>query len=201
LKAKTQHYKNVLGSLPPNKEAKRELNVKYHNETLPFCSEPKYLGVTLYRSLTHRRHLQSISKLCQSLYTFKVTPDFIQLRNKLTSHVALLRQLAGSGWGAGAITLRTATLAFHRRVLCTRADWMVDFSYPILPCFCKMISVSDPNPVLVEIILSVSENYPKVYCVAQHTFLCCVYFSLLGKIDTAQNKHSTKTAGAVFAFS
>jgi len=32
-----------------------------------------------------------------------------------------------------------------------------------------MISISDPNPVLVEIILSVSENYAKVYCVAQHT--------------------------------
>jgi len=27
-----------------NKEAKRELKVKYKNETLPFCSEPKYLG-------------------------------------------------------------------------------------------------------------------------------------------------------------
>jgi len=36
-----------------------------------------------------------------------------------------------------------------------------------------MISVSDPNPVLVEIILSVSENYPKVYCDAQHIF-CAV---------------------------
>jgi len=40
-----------------------------------------------------------------------------------------------------------------------------------------MISVSDPNPVLVEIILSVSENYLKVYGAAQHTFLCCVYFA------------------------
>jgi len=27
-----------------NKEAKRELKVKYNNKTLPFCSEPKYLG-------------------------------------------------------------------------------------------------------------------------------------------------------------
>jgi len=35
-----------------------------------------------------------------------------------------------------------------------------------------MIFVSDPNPVLVKIILSVSENYPKVYYDAQHTFLC-----------------------------
>jgi len=33
--------------------------------------------------------------------------------------------------------------------------------------------VSDPNPVLFEIILSVSENYPKFYCDAQHTF-CAV---------------------------
>jgi len=29
-----------------NKEAKRELKVKYNNETLLFCSEPKYLRVT-----------------------------------------------------------------------------------------------------------------------------------------------------------
>jgi len=50
-----------------------------------------------------------------------------------------------------------------------------------------MTSVSDRNPVLVEIILSVSENYLKVYCDAQHTFLCCVYFAFLGKL----------TAGAI----
>jgi len=40
-----------------------------------------------------------------------------------------------------------------------------------------MISVSDPNPVLVEITLSVSENYPNVYCDAQHIFLFYVYFA------------------------
>jgi len=34
-----------------NKEAKRELKVNINNETLPFCSEPKYLGVTLDMSL------------------------------------------------------------------------------------------------------------------------------------------------------
>jgi len=75
-----------------NKEAKRELKVNFNNETLPFCSVPKYLGVTLDRSLTYGRHLES-------------------LRKKLTLRVALLRRLAGSGWGTGAITLRTATLA------------------------------------------------------------------------------------------
>jgi len=35
-----------------DKEAKRELKVNFNNEALPFCSEPKYLGVTLDRSLT-----------------------------------------------------------------------------------------------------------------------------------------------------
>jgi len=35
-----------------NKEAKRELKVNFNNDTLPFCSEPKYLGVSLDRSLT-----------------------------------------------------------------------------------------------------------------------------------------------------
>ena len=75
-----------------NKEAKRELKVNFNNETLPFCSEPKYLGVTLDSSLTYSRHRES-------------------LRKKLTSLVALLRQLASSGWGAVATTLRTATLA------------------------------------------------------------------------------------------
>ena len=52
------------------KEAKRELKDNFNNETLPFCSEPKYIGVTLDRSLTYRRHLES-------------------LRKKLTSRVAL----------------------------------------------------------------------------------------------------------------
>jgi len=44
------------------------------------------------RSLTYRRHLES-------------------LRKKLTSRIALLRRLASSGWDAKATTLRTATLA------------------------------------------------------------------------------------------
>ena len=75
-----------------NKETKRELKVNFNNETLPFSSEPKHLGVTLDRSLPFRRHLES-------------------LRKKLTSRVALLRWLTGSGWGARATTLQTATLA------------------------------------------------------------------------------------------
>ena len=75
-----------------NKEAKRELKDNFNNETLPFCFEPKYVGVTLDRSLTYCRQLEL-------------------RRKKLTSRVAHLRRLVGFGWGAGATTLRTATLA------------------------------------------------------------------------------------------
>ena len=77
-----------------NKEAKRELKVNFNNETLPFCSEPIYLGVTLDRSFTYRRHLESLPK-------------------KLTSRVALLRRLVGSGWGAGATTQQIGTLIWR----------------------------------------------------------------------------------------
>ena len=80
LEAEIHHYKHGVGSFHlKNKEAKRELKVKCNNETLPFCSDSKHLGVTLDRSLTYRRHLES-------------------LRKKLTSRVSLLRWLAASGW-------------------------------------------------------------------------------------------------------
>jgi len=74
-----------------NKEAKHELKVNFNNETLPFCSEPKYLGVTLDRSLLYRQHIESLCK-------------------KLTSRVVFLRWLAGSGWGARTTTLQIAIL-------------------------------------------------------------------------------------------
>jgi len=54
-----------------------------------FCFEPKYLWVTVDRSLTYGRHPES-------------------LRKKLSSRVAHLRWFTGSAWGAGATTLRTA---------------------------------------------------------------------------------------------
>jgi len=75
-----------------NKEAKRELKVNYNNATLLVWSEPKCLRGMLDRTHTCRRYLES-------------------LRKKLTSCVALLRRLVGSGWGAGVTTVRTATLA------------------------------------------------------------------------------------------
>jgi len=59
-------------------------------------------------------------------------------------------------------------------VFASRDDRVVDFNYPILSCFWKTISVFYANPVLVKIILTVSENYPKVYYDGQHSLHFCV---------------------------
>ena len=75
-----------------NREAKRELKIFNNGKLLPYCPTPTYLGVKLDRSLTFRHHLEA-------------------LRKKLSTRVTLLRRLAGSGWGEGAKTLRTAALS------------------------------------------------------------------------------------------
>ena len=67
-------------------------NLFKNNHIIILCPTPTYLGVKLDRSLTFRRHL-------------------VALRKKLSSRVTLLRRLVGSGWGAGAKTLRIATLS------------------------------------------------------------------------------------------
>ena len=90
---KLSHAKTVTAAFHlHNREAKRELAIYNNGNLLPFCPVPTYLGVKLDRSLTFRHHLET-------------------LRKKLTTRVALLRRLAGSGWGAGAKTLRIAALS------------------------------------------------------------------------------------------
>jgi len=66
-----------------NKEAKRELKVKHSNETLPFCSEPKFLAL---RQVAH------------------VSPT-----RRVNSQEADItrRSLEVACWSAGATTLRT----------------------------------------------------------------------------------------------
>ena len=92
--------KTVSAAFHINKEAKCKLKVNFNNVTQPFCSEPKYLRVALDRLLTYCRHLESLCK-------------------KLTSRVALLRQLAGSGWGwsNNSANSHPSPGFFNRRVL------------------------------------------------------------------------------------
>ena len=90
---KLSHTKTVTASFHlNNRKAKHELKVYSNGRLLLFCPTPTYLGVKLYRSLTFCHHLVAFCK-------------------KLSSCVTLLRRLVGSGWAAGAITLRIATLS------------------------------------------------------------------------------------------
>jgi len=77
-------------------------------------------------------------------------------------------------------------LRFETELAYSRDDRIVDFHYPFLTGFRKMISVSDPNPVLVEIILSVRKLFESVLLCTTY-ILCYAYFAFLGKI----------TAGAI----
>ena len=85
-----------------NREVKCELKVYNNNRILLFCPTPTYLGVKLDRLLMFHHHLLALCK-------------------KLSSCVTLLRQLVGSGWGAGGKTLSTASfsLVYSTAKYCT----------------------------------------------------------------------------------
>ena len=99
---KLSHAKTVTAAFHlHNREAEPELKVMNNDRILPFCPVPTYLGVKLDGALTYRHHLEA-------------------LRKKLSTRVSLLRRLAGSGWGAGAKTLRTAALSL---IYSTAESW------------------------------------------------------------------------------
>lgn len=72
-----------------NRLANTELKVIFCEEQLRYNPFPKYLGITLDRSLTFKKHLE-------------LTGQKLKTRNNL------LHKLAGTTWGATANTLRTA---------------------------------------------------------------------------------------------
>ena len=75
-----------------NHEAKRELNITWNGQTIEHCHQPKYLGVTLDRTLSYRFHIEK-------------TKAKTETRNNI------LQKLATTQWGANAKTLRTTSLA------------------------------------------------------------------------------------------
>lgn len=75
-----------------NSEAHRTLNLSFCGRSIAHEEFPKYLGVTLDRSLTYKRHLQ-------------------QTANKVQSRNNILSRLAGTSWGSGADALRTSAMA------------------------------------------------------------------------------------------
>ncbi|KAI5739706.1 hypothetical protein M8J77_022428 [Diaphorina citri] len=75
-----------------NREAKRKLNIVWCGETLENNPTPKYLGVTLDRTLSFKEHC-------------------IKLKGKLTTRNNILRKLVNQKWGAKPSVLRTTALA------------------------------------------------------------------------------------------
>lgn len=74
-----------------NKLARRELNIQFENTLLTHNKTPKYLGITLDRTLSFREHLSR-------------TAEKLKTRNNI------IQKLCGTTWGARASTLRSSAL-------------------------------------------------------------------------------------------
>jgi hypothetical protein len=66
--------------------------VRFTGTEIQHVEHLKYLGVTLDRTLTYNAHLMKASK-------------------KVSARITIVQKLAGTGWGAGIETVRTAALA------------------------------------------------------------------------------------------
>lgn len=75
-----------------NKKANYKLQVYWNGELIEFSNHPKYLGVTLDRTLSYKQHIANT-------------------RSKASSRNNLLQKLTCSKWGANPHTLRTSALA------------------------------------------------------------------------------------------
>ena len=75
-----------------NKEANRSLNVEWNRAKLENTPHPKYLVVTLYRTLCYKEHMHNT-------------------KMKVATRNNILRKLSNSKWGANASTIRTTSLA------------------------------------------------------------------------------------------
>ena len=75
-----------------NHQARRKLNITWNDQTLDNDEYPKYLGVTLDRTLSFAKHTQNV-------------------KAKVAARNNLLGKLTNSSWGADPETLRTTALA------------------------------------------------------------------------------------------
>ena len=94
----TQYYRNNSLRANPdktqvtafhlrNKEAKRELDVTRNGTVLDNTAHPKYLGITLERTLIHKKHIHNTNM-------------------KVATPNNLLKKLSTSNWGTNASTIK-----------------------------------------------------------------------------------------------
>lgn len=75
-----------------NREASRKLKIVWSGVELEHCYNPKFLGVTLDRALTYKKHC-------------------LNTKSKVYTRNNLLRKLAGSQWGSQPDTIRRSAMA------------------------------------------------------------------------------------------
>ena len=75
-----------------NRQATRKLQITWEDTPLVHCPTPKYLGVTLDRALTYKKHCHN-------------TKQKVAARNNI------IRKLTGTSWGAQPQTLKTSAMA------------------------------------------------------------------------------------------
>jgi hypothetical protein len=75
-------------------------NWMFNGTSIKHVDHPKFIGITLDRTVTFKSHLDKAAK-------------------KVSSRVNLVRKLAGTKWGSNAQTLRTASLA----LVCSSAEY------------------------------------------------------------------------------
>ena len=92
-----------------NKEANRSLKVEWNRTKLENTPHPKYLGVTLDRTLSYKEHIHNT-------------------KMKVATRNNLLRELSNSKWGANANTIRPTALALCYYVTEYAAPvWVISF--------------------------------------------------------------------------
>jgi len=75
-----------------NMQANKELKVQFEDMTIRHNTSPKYLRMTLDRTLSYKKHLETT-------------------KMKVRSRINLLQKLAGTGWGSNGQNLRIAAMA------------------------------------------------------------------------------------------
>ena len=75
-----------------NRDCGKQLNISWNGVNLTHCNLPVYLGVTLYRTLSYKAHIEKTKK-------------------KVGTRNNIIRKLRNSKWGATPTTLRSSALA------------------------------------------------------------------------------------------
>ena len=91
---RANHDKTQVTAFLRNREAKRSLQVAWNGVDLENTDNPKYLGVTMDRTLSYKTHIHNI-------------------KMKVATRYNLLNKLANSRWGTNARTIRTTALALY----------------------------------------------------------------------------------------